>query len=160
MIIVRIIASSTAIWLAILGCAGGGASDRQAGSNPPAAAVVQPTPDPLLGTWRLVADPPPRGRLGQRITLVIDSVAGDSAFGKLQTMFSGNVGIDPSKFGPLRGRRSDSTVALHVPAADPGGPQLAFEGLLGSDTIRLRSLRIGEDEMTGPAADLLLVRTQ
>lgn len=148
----------SAVSLTILACAGRAASEHHPSEEAPATSRTAGQGDSLLGRWRLAADPPPQGRLGTQLTLVIDSLAGDSVFGRLTMMFSGDVGINPSWFGGLTGRSSGDSVALLVPSADPGGASLRLTGTLARDTIFLTSFEIGDDQMLGEAARLLLLR--
>lgn len=151
--------------------AGACARPRGAGEAPtdtaqaPAAAVApaeatQVGPARVFeGSWALSRPGGDPEGAGLRLTLAIDSSRGDTLFGRLTSLFSGNVGIDPASFQPFRtSLAGERRVAITIAHVDPRGPALRLGGSLDRDTLFLAMMALGRDTVTRGGADWYLIR--
>lgn len=141
---------------AALACAGRGGDANDQPASGRASGATGPS---LVGRWELAAERPPAYGPGLRITLDIDSVASDSVIGRVVFMFSGNVGIDPARFQPLAGRiDADTVIHLVANPVQPDGPRLRFVGRVAQDSIALRELWVGPDDVARGEARWWLIK--
>jgi hypothetical protein len=114
-------------------------------------------PPGLTGDWHLRPAAPRRpGPGGIQLTLTIDSVREAQVFGHLVHYFSGNVGIDPARFRPFEGSRSDDALAIAIEPAEPAGPGIRFAGRVSGDTIHLTTFALGTDTLSHDTAWMLV----
>jgi hypothetical protein len=110
----------------------------------------------LVGVWRLSTHP--AGPPGLLVDLRIDSVAGTQVFGRLVGYFSGDVGVSPGQFGPLRGTIVDSLLAVQVPWSNDTSPGITMYGVMRGDTTLVTLLVLGRDTLRSPASPRLIRR--
>jgi hypothetical protein len=145
------------ICLLPLACASGGTASDAAARSQEASTAAQ-SAAPLVGFWDLVAVPP-QPRPGLRMAFSVDSARGPSYFGRLSLYFAGNAGANADEWNPFAGTiGQDSSVEFNAGHRESGTPGILVLGLLQADTIRVQSLVIGRDTLSGRRRDWLLIK--
>jgi hypothetical protein len=93
---------------------------------------------------------------GLRMEVTVDSLRGDVMFGRLSLAFSGDVGIDPSRFLPFVDTLTADTVTMHMRAVEPDAPDILMRGVIGAGSIDLSTFVLGGDTLSGPGRNWLL----
>lgn len=118
---------------------------------------VRPTISGLVGTWAI--ERTPRINTPFLLDLVIDSVIGSTAFGKVTRYFAGDVGGDPGDWRGFAAEITDSTVAISVRHRGLGDTVFYLAGQRGADVIELSDFRISGADLTRESVSWTLVRT-
>ncbi len=116
----------------------------------------------LAGEWNLAALHALRTlRQALFMTITIDSVRGESFFGRVTHYMAGNVGADILRLAPFEGRlEADRTASFTVNARGDDRFTLEIEGTLNLsvDTLSLQQFRIAGDDWTTGRRRWALVR--
>lgn len=97
----------------------------------------------MLGEWRYDAAPRVAAasslNTGLHVALVVDSVAGTGFRGRVTLWLAGDVGIAPSRFGPVTGSvDQDERVRLAITPSASYGPVVSMAGTLVGDMLIVR----------------------
>lgn len=116
----------------------------------------------LAGEWHLAALHALRTpRQALFMTITIDSVRGESFFGRVTHYMAGNMGADIRRLTPFQGRLEAGTIAAFtVYERDEGRSVLEIDGTLNlsADTLFLQQFRIAGDDWTTGRRSWALVR--
>ncbi len=109
-----------------------------------AAAVPDPEVNALIGSWEVADTSGGMIQFGFRITETHDSMV----IGVVQRVFSGNMGIDVSRFGALRGDVSDTRVSLRTDLRIVES-SLEFEFERVGRGLRVVAIRLAGESLVG-----------
>ncbi len=116
----------------------------------------------FAGEWHLAALHTLRTpRQALFMTITIDSVRGESFFGRVTHYMAGNVGAEIRRLAPFQGRLEAGTIAAFtVYERDEGRSVLEIDGTLNlsADTLFLQQFRIAGDDWTSGRRRWALVR--
>jgi len=95
----------------------------------------------MVGTWEVH---PTKGG-SPWFALAVDQVTGRTFKGHVVNIFAGDVGLDPSQFGPIQGTlTADTAFTLRFGSRDPKDPKAIpvsqWRGIVRNDTWDVQSL--------------------
>lgn len=114
----------------------------------------------LVGSWELDAQPAvDNPTFRPWITVTIDSVTDQTVHGRLRHYLVGNMGLDTDAFPHFEGRVGHhDTLRIAIRHADPAVAGLRFVGRVERDTIRLDTLVVGAEIVSGGGRAWMLIR--
>ena len=119
---------------------------------------VRPTTSELVGTW--VIERTPRIATPFLLDLVVDSVVGSTAFGRITRYFVGDVGGNPGDWRGFAAEVTDSTITIAVRHRGLGDVVFYLAGNRRRDVIELSEFRISGANLVTDSARWALVRSE
>ena len=143
---------SAVVFLLLAACSRGATPDELPTPQPD----VQAAERSLVGSWSIQRTPPIATPF--ILDLVIDSVVGSSAFGRITRYFAGDVGADPGDWRSFAAGLTDSTIAISVRHRGLGDTVFQLEGYPNPESIELSTFRVSGANLIRESVQWRLVR--